>query len=84
MNYTTTKKSDDVCFANRNGVCSILQINSKKIVAVYQTCMQCPFFKTPKQYATERMKYLNYEIEYAHLSENQAKKLYENLKERTE
>lgn len=81
MSCTTAKssKKKEICFASKKGICTVLQNGRKPINANMEVCEGCSFFKTPKQYANDRLKYLNKEIKYLGLGVPQSKQLRSEL-----
>lgn len=77
MNCMTEKKFErsEECFANLNGICSVLQENQGPILANAKNCGKCRFFKTRFQYAKDRLEHLEDEINFADLTPKQARRL---------
>lgn len=63
------------CFANKNGVCTILQQDYREIKATSTNCDECAFYKTHKQYATDRLTHLEREIEFTQMTSSTADRL---------
>lgn len=69
------------CFANKNGLCSVLQNKSKAIRVNAEICFNCSFFRTHEQYVEDRLAYLDKEIDFLGLGETSAERLRAKLSE---
>lgn len=69
------------CFASKNGVCMMLQQDYREIKATPQNCNGCAFYKTHKQYATDRLTHLGREIEFTQMTSSTADRLRDKLVE---
>lgn len=75
----TEQINKGVCFANIDGLCSVLQSKGGAIKAGRENCGKCKFFKTREQYAKDRLEYLDNEADFLGLSGFRKNKLRKKL-----
>lgn len=75
----TDQINKGVCFANVDGLCSVLQSKGGTIKAGRENCGRCKFFKTRAQYAKDRLRSIDDEADFLGLSDFQKNKLRKKL-----